>query len=226
MSEPPVGPGESGADLHELQQAFEVFTRTTRSMEEAYRGLESRVRELDQELALTIDYLNYILESMSDGVIAVDTDYRVTTFNKAASAVLGYDAIDVIGRGFNEVFGREFEAGARGQIRELPTRHGQPIKVSERDSPIADRDGQRIGTVKVFQDLTEIEHLRSRVAQQDRLAAIGEMAATVAHEIRNPLGGIRGFAALLSRDLEEDDPRRRLVDKIQIGSKEEKGRES
>src|SRR5690606_30843741 len=53
-----------------------------------------------------------------------------------------------------------------------------------------------------------------------RLAAIGKMAATVAHEIRNPLGGIRGFAALLARDVVEDDPKSRLVEKILVGVKQ------
>ena len=90
----------------------------------------------------------------------------------------------------------------------------------ERDSPIFDRTGKRIGTVKVFQDLREIEALREQVRHKDRLAAIGEMAATVAHEIRNPLGGIRGFAALLARDIPADDPRARLVDKVLAGTKD------
>ena len=61
--------------------------------------------------------------------------------------------------------------------------------------------------------------MREQVRRKDRLAAIGEMAATVAHEIRNPLGGIRGFAALLARDIEDSDPRRRLVEKILTGTR-------
>jgi signal transduction histidine kinase len=84
---------------------------------------------------------------------------------------------------------------------------------------MADSAGNRVGSVKTFQDLSEIIALREQVRQIDRLAAIGEMAATVAHEIRNPLGGIRGFAAFLAQDIPEDDPRRRLVDKIEVGAK-------
>jgi signal transduction histidine kinase len=61
----------------------------------------------------------------------------------------------------------------------------------------------------------QLEELR----RKDRLAALGEMAATVAHEIRNPLGGIQGFAALLERDIPQGDPRRRLVEKILAGTK-------
>lgn len=214
-------------DIKALAEAFEAFNRTTQTMEESYRRLETRLQELDRELetrnrelALTSDYLNSIMESMSDGVIAVDTGERITTFNGAASQVLGFQAGDVVGSYFRDVFGREFSATDGRALLELRAQDGHTVQVIERDSPLFGRNGARIGAVKVFQDQTELEALRSKMRQQDRLAAIGEMAATVAHEIRNPLGGIRGFASLLARDLDEEDPRRRLVDKIQIGARE------
>jgi len=218
---------ESNVDMRTLTQAFELFTQTTRTLEESYRLLEQRVRELDQELAaknrelaFTSDYLNYILEGMSDGVIAVDPDGAVTAFNRAAGEVLGYSPDEAVGRPFREVFSRDFAAAnGRARVIELTAKNGKRVPVSESDSPLYDRAGQRIGTVKVFHDLSEVEALREQVRRKDRLAAIGEMAATVAHEIRNPLGGIRGFAALLARDIEETDPRRRLVEKILTGTR-------
>ncbi|MCP4645110.1 MAG: PAS domain S-box protein [bacterium] len=210
-----------------LAEAFQKFTQTTETLEESYRRLEARVKDLDEELAaknrelaLTSDYLNNILESMSDGVIAIDTGGVVTAFNHAACYVLGYSREEAVGRPFNEVFRRDFDVPPGRHAMELRAADDRPISVSERDSPLADRAGRRIGTVKVFQDMTEVESLRERIRQQDRLAAVGQMAATVAHEIRNPLGGIRGFAALLARDLPAEDPRRRLVDKIELGTKD------
>ncbi len=217
---------KSNSDLRALQEAFRQFTKTTETMEESYRRLEPRIEQLDRELAaknrelaLTSDYLNSILESMSDGVIAVDTQGTITTFNRAASDVLGYAADETVGREFREVFGREFTVPLGPHAMELVSKTGVTVPVSERDSPLSDRTGKRIGMVKVFQDLSEIESLREQVRQMDRLAAIGEMAATVAHEIRNPLGGIRGFALLLARDVDGDDPRARLVEKILEGTK-------
>ncbi|MBN2310064.1 MAG: PAS domain S-box protein [Candidatus Hydrogenedentes bacterium] len=230
LAPPAGGPGavrDQDDYVRILAEAFEKFTQTTQTMEESYRRLASRVQALDRELAdknrelaFTSDYLSGLLESMSDGVIAIDTEGIVTTFNRAASDVLGYTREEAVGRRFRDVFGREFAVPPGRQAMELRAQDGRRIPVSERDSPMADRANKRIGAVKVFQDLSELEALRERIRQQDRLAAIGEMAATVAHEIRNPLGGIRGFAALLARDIPEDDPRRRLVDKIQVGSKD------
>lgn len=214
------------ADVRALAEAFEIFTRTTQTMEESYRRLEARLRELDRELesknrelAFTSDYLSSIMESMSDGVIAIDTAGVITTFNRAAGLALGHEWRDAVGKPFIEVFGREFAVPSGRHAMELRAKDGRMVKVSERDSPLFDRLLRRIGTVKVFQDQTEIELLRTRLQHQDRLAAIGQMAATVAHEIRNPLGGIRGFAALLARDIGEDDPRARLVEKILVGAK-------
>ncbi len=212
-------------DVEALAQAFDLFTKTTASMEEAYRHLQQRVTDLDQELAtknlqlaLTTDYLSNLLESISDGVIAVDTQETVTRFNRAASLVLGFSAEEIVGQSFSKVFGRPFAATTTPGTTELEAKSGRAVPVSERDSVIADRDGNRLGYVKTFQDLSELSALREQVRQIDRLAAIGEMAATVAHEIRNPLGGIRGFATFLSQDTPEDDPRHRLVQKILVGT--------
>lgn len=211
-------------DVEALAQALDIFTKTTASMEEAYRHLQQRVTDLDQELAtknlqlaLTTDYLTNLLESITDGVIAVDMAETITRYNRAARIVLGYEAEEVVGRPFRELFGRPFNAPNIPGAMELPSKSGRSIPVSEKDSVIADRDGNRLGYVKTFQDLSELSALREQVRQIDRLAAIGEMAATVAHEIRNPLGGIRGFASFLAQDTPEDDPRHRLVQKILSG---------
>ena len=212
-------------DIAALADAFEAFTKTTQSMEEVYHRLEQRSAELNRELeqkvrelALTTDYLSNLLESMSDGVIAVDTRGRITRFNRAASIVLGYPSDDVIGLDFEQVFSRTFSASDRPGETELHAQSGRKVPVNERDSAISDHAGRCLGRVKTFQDLSELIALREQVRQMDRLAAIGEMAATVAHEIRNPLGGIRGFAEFLARDIPEEDPRRRLVDKILAGA--------
>jgi PAS domain-containing protein len=90
-------PNPKDLDIAALAQALEQFTRATATMEEAYRRLEERVHSLDQELAeknrelaLTSDYLSNLLESASDGFIAVDAQGMITHFNRAAGAILGY----------------------------------------------------------------------------------------------------------------------------------------
>ncbi len=74
-----------------------------------------------------------------------------------------------------------------------------------------------VGAVEVFQDLTRLKKIEQELSRLSTLAALGEMAATIAHEVRNPLAGIGGFASLLKRDLNIDDPKQKLVDKIIAG---------
>ena len=106
-------------DVKALTEAFEQFMRTTQTLEDSHRRLEARAKELglelaakNRELALTNDYLNAILEGMSDGVIAVDTHGVITKFNRSAGVAFGYSSKEAVGRPFHELFGREFSAVA------------------------------------------------------------------------------------------------------------------
>lgn len=216
---------EFTTDIEALAHAVQVLTKTTESMEEAYRRLESRVLELDRELeeknhelAITSEYLSSLLESMNDGVVAVNMEDCIVRFNRAATTILGYSGDEVVGKSFESVFDRSFFSGTKLPAQSLRAKSGRRVPVSERDSPVTDGTNRRLGWVKTFQDLSELHALREQLRQMDRLAALGEMAATVAHEIRNPLGGIRGFASLLAQDIPEPDPRNRLVNKILTGT--------
>jgi PAS domain S-box-containing protein len=214
------------SELDTLRAAFEQFTQTSSIMEESYHRLQEQVDHLDRELSeknieleVAMEYLNSILDSMSDGVIAVNPDGKITTFNRAASKILKYESETIKGQSFEAVFGQLLRPESARQTRELTTQDQAQVPVTEKSALLSNASGEGMGAVMVFQDQRELEALREQIRQKDRLAAIGEMAATVAHEIRNPLGGIRGFAALLERDLEEDDPKYRLIQKILTGVK-------
>ena len=178
-------------------------------------------------------YLVNILESLTSGVIAIDLEGRITQFNRAAEEVLGYQSEEVMGKPYLEMVGREMEenltlpyilknqkpsqngpeSGIKGE-RDIPSKAGKKIPVSFSMSLLKDKGGEVIGAVEVFFDLTRSKRMEEELMRVKALATLGEMAAVVAHEVKNPLGGIRGFADLLDRDLPEGDPRKRLVKKI------------
>lgn len=167
---------------------------------------------LFEKVKLTEQELENIFESMSDMVYFVGEDYVVKNINKAVTKRLGKPPDEIIGRKCYEVF-----HGTKEPWRECPhqkTVDKRKAFVEEVEdpymggtfitssSPIFDMAGEFIGTVNVVSDITELKTLRERVIKTDRMAALGEIAARVAHEIRNPLVSLGGFAKRLEKKLE------------------------
>ncbi len=226
-----------------LAEVLKAFNESTMKLKASYDALQARFGEMDKELesknlelnrkiaeiSEIKDYLNSVLQSVTDGVIAIDLQHKITAFNRAAERITGLDAKDVLGRRFDESFETDFGAdlddehkssgSSRYVLRDLEVKGRAAFPVRESTSLTRDGGGKITGAVKAIEDLTEMRELEEQARRQDRLAALGQMAATVAHEIRNPLGGIEGFASLLSRDFDEGDPRLKLVTKILEGTR-------
>ena len=92
-----------------------------------------------------------------------------------------------------------------GVERVVDLADGTRLHLSTSTAILRDTEGRPVGAVEVLHDLTKQKRMEQELARLNTLAALGEMAATIAHEVRNPLAGIGGFAALLLRDLPEDD---------------------
>jgi len=190
----------------------EQVEKINADLEEKNRALEAKINELHE----TKEYLNNTLESVSSGVVAVDLNGVITIFNAGAENIMRLSREDVIGKGYCDLFGEGDSAVpaiidtlrnhdcVSNQQRMMKLKDGDEIIISASTAPILNARGAIIGAIETFSDLTEKLELEDQIRQADRLAVIGQMAATVAHEIRNPLGGIEGFALLLEKDLEDD----------------------
>ena len=236
--------GKADTQLEEaFADSYVLFNETTRKYMEAYKQLEEqferlnvKLEEANKQLRQSLEekdrvsnYLNNILESMSGGVLGLGMDGRITLFNQAAEEITGRSQDEVVGRLYEEVMGIDgddeksaLRTLATGESfnnleRELRRGDGRALHIGFSTSQARDKDGRVFGTIEAFNDLTEVKRLEAQVQRMHTLAALGEMAATVAHEIRNPLGGIASFANLLERDLDVGDPSRRLVRKITEG---------
>jgi len=96
-------------------------------------------------------------------------------------------------------------------------RDGHPVPVSYHHALLRDKSGKKLGAVEIFSDVSKIKAMEEEMQQTRTMAALGEMSATVAHEIRNPLGAMGMWAALLEKDLANEDPRRKTLGKIVEG---------
>ena len=158
------------------------------------------------------------------GVLAADREGRVLAVNAAAARLLGYAAEEIEGEASARVFRAprgegHVPPGACAQAEparevEVVTRSGDILPVGLRLLPLEAADGTLLGTIALFQDLREQKSQEEQWRRRDRLASLGELAAGVAHEIRNPLAGIGTSAQLLKRRLETGDPRGQFADLI------------
>ena len=228
------------AEVEAFAESYAVFNEALSRLEASYRALEGRFDALNRELEATNrrlqeslcdkerlnSYLKEILESLGSGVVVVDTDGKIALFNRAASTILGWPAQEALGKSCGDVLGEGVQDLLRtrssgdcvhGVQKTLDRQTGDRVPVRFNTSRLHSVDGDVLGAIETFEDISQLQELSRQDSRVSTLTALGEMAATVAHEIRNPLGGIGGFAGLLERDLEVDDPRRRLVKKVVEG---------
>jgi len=145
-----------------------------------------------------------IVQSLDTGLITCDLDGRIYDFNRAAEAITGSSARLVIGKTVDEVFGNEFGGPINAslgavQTQEYSTHHfeartkdpdGKDVSFAASITPLFRRTGNVSGLIVAFRDISEIRALEDSLRRADRLAAVGRMAAGLAHEIRNPLGSL------------------------------------
>ncbi|MGD9588080.1 MAG: nitrogen regulation protein NR(II) [Pyrinomonadaceae bacterium] len=150
-----------------------------------------------------------IIESIRSGLITTDLEGKIYTFNSAATEITGYRIEDMVGRSISRLFGdisQEIEQSivAAAQGEQLPrfeatlsSPEGFAVRIGYGISQLLSETNEQTGYIITFQDLTEIRSMEESVRRKDRLAAVGRVGAGLAHEIRNPLGAMRGAIQVL-----------------------------
>jgi two-component system sensor histidine kinase PilS (NtrC family) len=184
-------------------------------------NLSSKLRQVGVELHVKSDELQdlqaiqeNILRSMRGGLITTGLDHRITLINQPGQNFLGRKASDVLGAEISSLF-----------LDPLPTPQSYAVQCELRAAtangekvfgltvtPLRVHDGEIIGHVYTFADLTEVRRLENEIRLRDRLTAVGRLAAGIAHEIRNPLSSIAGSVQMLSNIAALNDEQRVLVD--------------
>lgn len=157
-----------------------------------------------------------ILTSLEDGVIVLDPDGKICFFNQAAEILTGLSASQVLQQAYSRRLKRNpwildmikksqspYQTGTRGE-GSFTTQWGHQVPIGLTVSPLQDESGQFLGSILLLRDLTHRKEMEEDLKRSDRLAALGTLAAGLAHEIKNPLGGIKGAAQLLRRSVAHD----------------------
>lgn len=182
-----------------------------------------RQLEIATEQVADLRELNQVIvDSIQSGLITTDADGRVLYVNRYGETILGRGLAELRGLGLAQALGSRLLDVAALEVRATSGRlarlelayarpDGRSVGLGVSVSPLATREPGRRGHLVVFQDLTEIKRLEEEVRTKEKLAAVGEVAAQLAHEIRNPLGSISGSAQVLMEEPLESEQKRLLA---------------
>jgi PAS domain S-box-containing protein len=209
----------------ELVQAFHSFNDAAHQLSHLYASLKKEIYELNLELdrknrelqsnlqakERSNDYLDNILKSLNVGVMVFDRRQKITTFNRAAELLTGLASERVINEELPRLKncelvqkildGLENSGIERCNETEVTTPGCNPRHLTLSFSSLRNKHNEVVGSVVILEDITRLKRLEEQARRTDRLAAMGEIAAKIAHEIRNPLGSIELCASSLKKKL-------------------------
>ncbi len=189
-----------------------------RQLKEYTDTLELKVEQATREIRRQSNFLAKLIGSSNDGIIATDKALRVVIFNPGAERIFGYTAEEVVGNRavtdllpeeIQSIFPRSASAAARSDPQwsevGITAKSGEKIPVRFYGSMLYEKQ-ELMGTVSFFQDLREIKRLQSELLRSERLAAIGQTVAGVAHGVKNILHGFKGGSYLVDIGIAKNDP--------------------
>ncbi len=166
-----------------------------------------------------------IIQNMSSSIISIDMSGCITFMNVNAAKTLGYTVDELLGKNLIDIFHEPEKNGKILDLMLLPNKRfeskevnliaksGVVIPIGFSTSALTENNEQ-IGVIIAFRDLTEMHIIQRQVERMERLATLGELATGIAHEVRNPLGGIKAAAQVLEESFDEYDKRLELVSRI------------
>ena len=200
--------------LTELQAKVEALSRLNAAVAGFAKTLEGEVEKKTRDLQRSTQLTENIVGNMGSGLLVTDLEGRITrvnppgaeTFRLAPEALVGQCLVDLFPQAGDLL---RMDSGTREVS--LQRADGSWIPLGFNNSYLCDPEGRREGIIVVFRDLSEIKALQEQIRQKDRLATIGEVAAKMAHEVKNPLAGISYVAQILKREVPFEDSHAELV---------------
>jgi len=186
---------------------------------------EDEILRLTRSLESAQNITKSLIESIGSGIIITGMNDMITYINRGGEKILGYSKGEVIGKPFS-LFGLQEKQNISYSFLEDPdgldTRREGGMRRKDRSeipvgftvNPHLNMRGDAIGKIVMFRDLTKVYRIQEEILRMDRLISLGKLASGIAHEIRNPLAGIKTTAQALGEEMSGDDPKREYLNRI------------
>lgn len=182
-------------------------------------------KKLEQKIHELQSFNESIIQNVGSGLMTVDLHNCITSFNSSAEEILGYSEDEIVGKRLEDVFSRNalerLVHAMNGTEQSLMNREMEVERKDKRKTYIGftvtarlDNRNERVGSIIAFRDISEIKRMQAEVIRMDRLASLGVMASGIAHEIRNPLAGIKTVAQTMEEEIDDGDEKREYLARI------------
>jgi PAS domain S-box-containing protein len=198
---------------------------STNEIEEKIAQKEEVIEQLTQDLEDVKNFTESIIQSIGSGIIIAEMNDTITYINRAGERMLGYSKKELLGKPFS-IFGLKEKQSVIPSFLNNPDdldtrKEGWMKKKDHTEFPVGftinnhlSVRGEKIGKIVVFRDLTNVYKIQEEILRMDRLVSLGKLASGIAHELRNPLAGIKTTAQALSEEMSGDDSRREYLNRI------------
>jgi len=184
------------------------------------------IHRLTQELKDVKNFTDSIIQSIGSGIIITGLNDTITYINRAGERISGYSKEELVNKPFDTLDLREKQSDTRSLFFDNPGDHdtrqeGWMRRKDRSEFPVGfttnnhlNIRGETIGKIVIFRDLTNVYKIQEEILRMDRLVSLGKLASDIAHELRNPLAGIKTTAQALSEEMSKDDSRREYLSRI------------
>ena len=186
---------------------------------------EEAIQQLTQELEDVKNFTDSIIQSIGSGIIITGMNDTISYINRAGERILGYSKEELINKPFSIFTLREKQSDIHSLFDnpdDQDTRkEGWMTRKDHSEFPVGftmnnhlNVRGETIGKIVIFRDMTNVYKIQEEILRMDRLVSLGKLASGIAHELRNPLAGIKTTAQALSEEMSKDDSRREYLNRI------------
>ncbi len=213
----------STSEIDFVVKTFQKTIDELKNKEKILKELYHKTSEKAENLSRLNDY---ILDSMSSGVIICDREGKISRLNQAAQEILSLESASTVNSHYKQTLGAKNPLShlidktlAEEKIftnldLEVEKSTGEKVYLSASSSLIKDEQGQLVGEGLLFSDISDIKKLQEEINFKQKLAALGEMSAGLAHQLRNSMGSIMGFTKLLKKVLKDEPDNSEIIQSI------------